>query len=377
MASVRPRETADPKWPVSQRIYCVQRHQKHGSFKKIQAEFAHRFQTNKSPSKSTIQGWIKNFGMYGSVRNQNAASRYKTSNSGRPTKRTNDVIEAVQNSVQQSPKRSVRKRAQSLGLSASTCWRVSRNDLGLYPYRIQIHQLLSDEDKKKRKTMAAKIIQKSSNSANFLDFLWTSDEAHFHLHGRVNSKTNVFWGSNKPDEVASIPLHSPKCTVWAAISSKGIVGPVFFEDDEGETATVNKERYVDVLNTFKGELTSRFPSWYASRWWFQQDGASPHTSKLALEWLKNNFGDRVISLKSDFEWAPHSPDLSPPDFFLWGYLKDRVYKNRPHTLLELKENIRVEIAAISQETCKAVMKTFLRRMELCAAKNGGHLEHLM
>ena len=24
----------------------------------------------------------------------------------------------------------------------------------------------------------------------------------------------------------------------------------------------------------------------------------------------------------DVEWPPHSPNLTPPDFFLWGYLKE-------------------------------------------------------
>ena len=51
------------------------------------------------------------------------------------------------------------------------------------------------------------------------------------------------------------------------------------------------------------------------KFWFQQDKAISHTSNLARDWLKENLGGRVISLKNDLEWAPHSPDLSPPDFF--------------------------------------------------------------
>jgi hypothetical protein len=27
--------------------------------------------------------------------------------------------------------------------------------------------------------------------------------------------------------------------------------------------------------------------------------------------------------------APRSPDLSPPDFCLWGFLKDNMYKKQP------------------------------------------------
>ncbi|KAJ4438747.1 hypothetical protein ANN_14698 [Periplaneta americana] len=35
-------------------------------------------------------------------------------------------------------------------------------------------------------------------------------------------------------------------------------------------------------------------------------------------------------------WPPRSPDLTTPDFFLWGYLIERVYTTRPQTLDDLK-----------------------------------------
>ena len=33
---------------------------------------------------------------------------------------------------------------------------------------------------------------------------------------------------------------------------------------------------------------------------------------------------------------PHLPDLSPWDFFLWGYLNARVYTDKPRTSEQLK-----------------------------------------
>jgi hypothetical protein len=44
-------------------------------------------------------------------------------------------------------------------------------------------------------------------------------------------------------------------------------------------------------------------------------------------------------------WPPRSPDLSTCDFYLWGYMKGKVYETNPHTLDELK-NIRSAIEAI-------------------------------
>jgi hypothetical protein len=48
---------------------------------------------------------------------------------------------------------------------------------------------------------------------------------------------------------------------------------------------------------------------------------------------------RVILRFGDIPWPPRSPDLSTCDFFLWGYLKSRVYAHNPLTLADLKETI--------------------------------------
>ena len=309
------------------------------------------------------------------MENLNAASENRPSHSGRPKKRTAKLVESVRESLQQSPKRSVRKRSQSLGMSRETCRRVLVNDIRAYPYRIQTLQTLTASDKKQRSAMAVKMLEKIEETPSFLNLLWTSDKAHFHLDGKANSNTNVFWGSSRPNKVATKSLHSLKCTVWATISARGIIGPIFIEES-GAAVTVTKERYVEVLKTFKSELQTLYPS-LMSKFWFQQDGASSHTSNLSRDWLKENFRGRVISLKSDFEWAPHSPDLSPPDFFLWGYLKDRVYAGKPRTITELKEAIREEMRAITNSVCKNVMDNFVLRLKKCTELNGGHLEHML
>ena len=64
------------------------------------------------------------------------------------------------------------------------------------------------------------------------------------------------------------------------------------------------------------------------------------------EWLDNTFPGMWIGRRGPVEWPPRSPDLTPPDFFLWGYLKDKVYAQRPQTIDELKEIIVAECNAI-------------------------------
>ena len=112
-----------------------------------------------------------------------------------------------------------------------------------------------------------------------------------------------------------------------AISARGIIRPIFIKES-GAVVTVTKKRYVEVLKTFKSELQTFFSS-LMSKFWFKQDGASSHTSNLSRDWLKENFGGRVISLKTDMEWAPFSPDLSPQIFFFGAILKTECTQGNP------------------------------------------------
>ncbi|MDA5927441.1 hypothetical protein M9999_15270, partial [Listeria monocytogenes] len=75
----------------------------------------------------------------------------------------------------------------------------------------------------------------------------------------------------------------------------------------------------------------------------------------------------------DISWPPRSPDLTPMDFFLWGYLKAKVYDTNPRSIEALKENIRREMTSISAVTCRAVIDNFRRRLQECRDRNGLHL----
>ena len=45
-----------------------------------------------------------------------------------------------------------------------------------------------------------------------------------------------------------------------------------------------------------------------------QDGATPHTANNTKEFLKANFGERVISIGFPIWWPARSPDLNPCDY---------------------------------------------------------------
>lgn len=161
--------------------------------------------------------------------------------------------------------------------------------------------------------------------------------------------------------------------MWCGVTAEEIIGPYFFEDDAGNQVTVTGDRYREMLQNFLQPWVAAKPH----RMWFQQDGATAHTARDTLTLLQGIFGNQIISRSCEIQWPPRSPDLTAPDFFLWGYLKEKVYANKPNNIEELKANIEAEIRAISPQMLQTVMENVLKRAEECEAANGAHLENII
>lgn len=203
-----------------------------------------------------------------------------------------------------------------------------------------------------------------------------SDEAHFHLNGHVNKQNCRYWAEENPKSKHQKPLHSPKVTVWAAISAQGIIGPYFFEDERSHTVTVNSDRYTTMLREFFFLQLHQFEP-FNMQTWFQQDGATCHTSNESMKVVNEMFEGKLISRRGDIPWPPRSPDLSPCDFFLWGYLKTCVYTNKPRRLDQLKENIREKMTTIPPEMCERVFANLRFRFEECLRREGAHMDDVI
>ncbi|GFS49521.1 transposable element Tc3 transposase [Trichonephila clavipes] len=158
-----------------------------------------------------------------------------------------------------------------------------------------------------------------------------SDEAYFWLNGYVNKQNCRIWSEANPQVYVRAPLHPEKLTVWCALWAGGIIGPYFFKNDEGNSVT---------------EL------------WFQQDGATCHTARATIDLLKDTFGDHLISRFGPVNWPTRSCDLTPLEYFPWGYLKSLVYVDKPQTLDHLEDNIRRVIADIRPEMLEKVLENW-------------------
>lgn len=76
-------------------------------------------------------------------------------------------------------------------------------------------------------------------------------------------------------------------------------------------------------------------------------------------------------------WPPRSPDLSPLDFFLWGYVKDQVFATEPIDINDMKNRITSACASIRPEVLRRVTQSVRERFMFCIAVEGKHFEHYL
>lgn len=111
--------------------------------------------------------------------------------------------------------------------------------------------------------------------------------------------------------------------------------------------------------------------------YFQQDGAPPHYSRSVRQYLDEVFPDRWIGRRGAIEWPTRSPDLTPLDFFLWGYLKSKVYTTKPQSIDKLRARITHEIEIIPPEKYRSATQAFYTRLAHCQTVEGRHFEQLL
>jgi hypothetical protein len=87
-------------------------------------------------------------------------------------------------SIEQSPWRSARKHADAQLLSDRIVRRILHRDLRTHPYKIVIAQVLSERDCETRTIFCRELLQNISRTAVLL----FTNEAHFHLSGKVNKQ---------------------------------------------------------------------------------------------------------------------------------------------------------------------------------------------
>lgn len=94
---------------------------------------------------------------------------------------------------------SIPRRAQELGLSATSTWQIMRQDLGFHSYKVQITQELKPNDHRQRRVFADWALEQLAANRNFEKKIIFSD--HFWSSDFVNKQNCRIWSDQKLQEI--------------------------------------------------------------------------------------------------------------------------------------------------------------------------------
>ena len=192
-----------------------------------------------------------------------------------------------------------------------------------------------------------------------------SDESIFKLNGTVNRHNSVYWASENPNLRYEAEMNAPGVCVWAGIWYGGIIGPFFFD------GTVTAVSYLNMLENQAFPQIMGLHEYH--QLWFQQDGAPAHYAGIVRTWLQEHFPGHVMGRRGDIDWPPRSCDLTPPDFFLWGYIKEKVYSEKQLSLNQLRASIQEHFQNIPPDMCAAVCESVHGRLLKCVELAGAQV----
>ena len=143
--------------------------------------------------------WIHHWRENGSEQNLKKPGR-------RRTNRTPENIERVRVAFTRSHTRSANRQSLILRISKGSLDRILHKDLKFYPYKYQMAQHLSYQDKQARLAFCQKFLNLHQGD---IHNLLMSDEANFYLNGMVNKQNFRYWSNENPQEIITNNLHNP------------------------------------------------------------------------------------------------------------------------------------------------------------------------
>lgn len=294
--------------------------------------------------------------------------------SGRPSIPLNTVNNVV-NLFRENAQIPTRVAAEMCHISKSSVLRLLKKNR-FFPYKTKLVQQLCDRDPHSRLQFCREISDIIARCPNFLRHVCFTDEATFMLHGKPNKQNTRFWSNHNPGLIRENHTQYPrKINVWLGILGNHIIGPIFIE--ENLTGPLYLQILQEQILPKINQIANDHPEEFSENITFQQDGATPHFFRPVREFLDENFPQSWIGRGGPIGWPARSPDLTPLDYFIWGYVKTKVYATQPENIEELKRRIQHTIGNITAGMLRNVREGFKKRIRLCQQQNGGHFAQLL
>lgn len=275
----------------------------------------------------------------------------------------------VLGAIENNPQTSTRKLPDITGVRRSRARRVLKK-YNYKPYRTRAVHHLNPGDFERRTQFSQWFIDKCTENRNFpINCIWT-DESHISSAGIFNRYNSYSWAQQNPHVIVE-RRHQGRFgfSVWAGIYRGRIVGPFIYD------GALTSARYLQILQDYIDPLLDEIPLVHRQNVFFQHDGAPPHNAAIVNNFLTETFGNNWLANQGPNLWPARSPDMTPMDFFLWGKLKDLIYKMPANNRQELEFAVRAGFASLRPAELLNSARSVEKRCRLCIANNGRQFEN--
>lgn len=309
--------------------------------------------------------------------------------SGRPqSSLTDDNIARVDHLIREDRRRTIQDLADELGLPKTTAYRIVYEELGYRKVSARwVPKQLTDDHKVKRVEACHALLARHRDAlahhpgpdgdhlgtgsgdgeagGPFLDNIITGDETWVHHTTPETKRQSMTWkhpSSPKPKKFKV--THSAKklmATVFWDV--RGILLVDFLPPGE----TINAARYCQTLDRLREAIRRKRPGHLTKGVTLQHDNATPHTAKMTQDWLKRHNWENLPH-------PPHSPDLAPSDFHLFGPLKQHLAGQRFDDDDDLTEEVTNWLKTLDEKFLRRGMYSLLHRWQKCIDLHGDYVE---
>ncbi len=287
---------------------------------------------------------------------------------GQPKMHTPGKIQQIDQVVRQDRRQvTVRQVAGRSNVSVGTAFKTLRKDLGLKKKCAHWVPHHLTDDQKRRHVDRCRAALRCLRRNGEVDHIICCDETWFYVCDPPSCCDNHQWlACNAP--TPAVPLHEQstlKAMLLVFFDEQGLLYCCFVPQGQG----VNGAFYLQVLQELCDAVRRRRPQvWCAQHWGILHDGAPAHWSLPVQNWFQQMRVPQVLH-------PVYSPDLNPPDYWLFSMLKRKVRGELFPDLQQLRATVDREMGLIPQHEWCAAMECYVPRLHKCIQAQGSYFEH--
>ncbi|XP_029163422.1 protein GVQW3-like [Nylanderia fulva] len=285
---------------------------------------------------------------------------------GRPsTTLTDENVQKIRHKLNSDRRLSVRMIAEECNMPKTIVHEIIRDQLGMRKICAKlVPKVLSDDQRLNRLEIATQLADRCKNDPNFLENVVSGDETWVFEYDPESKRQSAEWQTpaSPRQKKARMSTSRIKAMLIVFFDKRGVVHHEFVPEGQ----TVNAAFYVQVLDRLRKRVARVRPE-IKNIWRLQHDNAPSHTALVVSEFLT----------KHGVATLPHplySPDLAPPDFFLFPKIKRSLKGTRYGTLDAVKEAVTTCLREVPDDAFARAFQEWERRWDKCIDSQGTYFE---